>query len=170
MNEWSSSSLTASSARVAVFGLLGLAACGMGAALTPRQFSISYLTGYTFWLGLSLGCLGVTMIHHLTGGRWGFVTRRFLEAGSHDAAIDGPAVCSPALQLARTVSLGEACRRAQPATPCAKGPSTRMPRCFAPARIAFFAVWLGMAFGLRRWSQCNRTRLRTPSPLCVCAP
>src|SRR6187549_963718 len=46
-----------------------------------RQFFISYLIGFTFWMGLSLGCLGVAMIHHLTGGRWGFVTRRFLEAG-----------------------------------------------------------------------------------------
>ena len=64
-----------------VLGSLGLAACGLGAALNGRQFFISYLVGYSFWLGLSLGCFGVAMIHHLTGGRWGFVTRRFLEAG-----------------------------------------------------------------------------------------
>jgi hypothetical protein len=30
---------------------------------------------------LSLGCFLVTMIHELTGGRWGYPTRRFLEAG-----------------------------------------------------------------------------------------
>src|SRR5207302_10053199 len=59
----------------------GAAACGLGLALNARQFFISYLTAYIFWLGLSLGCLGVAMIHHLTGGRWGFLTRRFLEAG-----------------------------------------------------------------------------------------
>ena len=30
---------------------------------------------------LTLGCFMVTMIHQLTGGRWGYPTRRFLEAG-----------------------------------------------------------------------------------------
>ena len=64
-----------------VLGIIGLAACGLGAAVNGRQFFISYLVGYSFWLGLSLGCFAVTMIHHLTGGGWGFVTRRFLEAG-----------------------------------------------------------------------------------------
>jgi hypothetical protein len=64
-----------------ICGVAGLAACGAGAAVNPRQFFVSYLIGYTFWLGLSLGCLGVAMMHHLTGGRWGFVRRRFLEAG-----------------------------------------------------------------------------------------
>src|SRR6266542_5673235 len=62
-------------------GLLGLAACGLGVALNAHQFFISYLVGYMFWLGLALGSMGVAMIHHLTGGRWGFVTRRLLEAG-----------------------------------------------------------------------------------------
>ena len=41
----------------------------------------SYLFGCLFWLGLSLGCFLVSMIHQLTGGRWGYPTRRFLEAG-----------------------------------------------------------------------------------------
>src|SRR5579863_4400740 len=63
------------------FGAAALIACGIGAFLDSRQFFISYLFAYLFWLGLSLGCLCVAMIHHLTGGRWGDVTRRFLEAG-----------------------------------------------------------------------------------------
>ena len=51
-----------------------------GRFLIPRQFFISYLFGYLFWLGLALGCLGFLMVHHLTGGRWGFPVRRFYEA------------------------------------------------------------------------------------------
>ena len=62
-------------------GLVVLALFGIGAVFNTRQFFISYLFAYLFWLGLSLGCLCVAMIHHLTGGRWGDVTRRFLEAG-----------------------------------------------------------------------------------------
>src|SRR5262245_42274254 len=52
-----------------------------GAVVDRRQFFISYLFAWLFWLGLALGCFSVTMIHHLTGGRWGYPVRRFLEAG-----------------------------------------------------------------------------------------
>src|SRR5205823_10813353 len=64
-----------------IVGVIGLTLCALGAFLRTRQFFISYLFGYLFWLGLGLGCFSVVMIHHLTGGRWGFPVRRFLEAG-----------------------------------------------------------------------------------------
>src|SRR5205823_8388256 len=64
-----------------IIGVLGLACCVVGVVTNKRQFFISYLFGYLFWLGLALGCFSVTMLHHLTGGRWGYPTRRFLEAG-----------------------------------------------------------------------------------------
>jgi hypothetical protein len=62
-------------------GLIALASAAYGAFAQPRQFFFSYLFGSLFWMGLSLGCFTVTMIHQLTGGRWGYPTRRFLEAG-----------------------------------------------------------------------------------------
>jgi hypothetical protein len=62
-------------------GILALGASSVGAFLNPKQFFFSYLFAVLFWLGLSLGCFVVTMIHQLTGGRWGYPTRRFLEAG-----------------------------------------------------------------------------------------
>src|SRR5436309_1285942 len=37
---------------------------------------------YVFWLGIALGCQAILMVHHLAGGRWGFVVRRLLEAAS----------------------------------------------------------------------------------------
>lgn len=64
-----------------IVGILGLAASGVGAFVQRQQFFFSYLFACLFWLGLSLGCFLVTMIHALTGGRWGYPTRRFLEAG-----------------------------------------------------------------------------------------
>src|SRR5690242_1427427 len=64
-----------------IVGLSALVATALGAFGNLRQFFFSYLFGYIFWLGLSLGCFLVTMIHILTGGRWGYPTRRFLEAG-----------------------------------------------------------------------------------------
>src|SRR5436190_22961283 len=62
-------------------GILALAVSAFGAFINPKQFYFSYLFAWLFWLGLSLGCFLVAMIHHLTGGRWGYPTRRFLEAG-----------------------------------------------------------------------------------------
>lgn len=64
---------------VAVFiGIGGSAASIIGARFDTPQFFKSYLVGWLFWLGLALGCFGLTMLHHLVGGRWGFATRRFL--------------------------------------------------------------------------------------------
>src|SRR5216117_4130369 len=65
---------------VLIIGSVALAATICGAFINTRQFFFSYLFGCLFWLGLSLGCFIVTMIHQLTGGRWGYPTRRFLEA------------------------------------------------------------------------------------------
>src|SRR5712671_2867972 len=64
-----------------IVGLITLALTALGAVANKRQFFFSYLFACLFWLGLSLGCFMVTMIHQLTGGRWGYPTRRFLEAG-----------------------------------------------------------------------------------------
>jgi hypothetical protein len=64
-----------------VVGLIGLALTLFGAFSNRSQFFFSYLFSCLFWLGLSLGCFLVAMVHALTGGRWGYPTRRFLEAG-----------------------------------------------------------------------------------------
>jgi len=61
-------------------GVLGLAGCVAGWILAPADFFVAYLFGHFFFLGLSLGSLGFLMIHHLTGGYWGYSVRRFLEA------------------------------------------------------------------------------------------
>src|SRR5215470_8316737 len=47
---------------------------------TRSQFFRSYLLGFMFWLGISLGSMTFLMIQHLTGGKWGMVIRRPLEA------------------------------------------------------------------------------------------
>src|SRR3954454_5922741 len=64
-----------------VLGIVALGVSVLGGFSNRQQFFFSYLFGCLFWIGLSLGCFIVTMIHQLTGGRWGYPTRRFLEAG-----------------------------------------------------------------------------------------
>jgi hypothetical protein len=63
-------------------GIVGLlVACG-GFVLDRGQFMRSYLFAYLFWFGMGIGCLGILMMHHTVGGKWGMVIRRFLEAGA----------------------------------------------------------------------------------------
>lgn len=46
-----------------------------------EQFLRSYLVGMIFWWSMSMGCLVLLMIHMVSGGAWGVVIRRPLEAG-----------------------------------------------------------------------------------------
>ena len=59
--------------------ILGLA---FGFFIDREQFFRSYLFGWLFWLGVAVGCLGLSMLNHLTGGLWGIVPRRFHEAAA----------------------------------------------------------------------------------------
>jgi len=63
-----------------LIGVIGLTGCVVGWIATPREFFVAFLFGHFFFLGLSLGSLGLLMIHHLTAGRWGYAVRRFLES------------------------------------------------------------------------------------------
>lgn len=63
-------------------GILLLAASVVGAFFSPADFFHGYLVGYLFWLGIALGSMAYLMIQYLTGGAWGVVTRRALEAAS----------------------------------------------------------------------------------------
>ncbi len=65
-----------------LIGVLGLGVSVIGWITTPRAFFVSYLFAVVFFVGLSLGSLGILMIHHLTGGYWGYAVRRFLEAAA----------------------------------------------------------------------------------------
>lgn len=65
-------------AAVGAIAAVGVVVLAVGDTL---QFYRSYLFAYLFWLGLSLGSLAIVMLHHMTGGSWGFAIRRLLEAG-----------------------------------------------------------------------------------------
>lgn len=68
-------------------GALGLLGCALGFFTNPEQFYRSYLYGWLFWVILTWGCLGLTMLNLQTGGRWGLVIRRILEAGMRNLPL-----------------------------------------------------------------------------------
>jgi hypothetical protein len=63
-------------------GAVGAVLSIVGYFLNPTQFFQSYLVGYMFVLGLSLGSLALAMVHQLSGGAWGVVIRRPLGAAT----------------------------------------------------------------------------------------
>ena len=63
-------------------GGIGLFAWAVGTYLSPEQGLRSWLLGFIFWGGIGLGSLGVLMLQYLTGGAWGVVIRRTLEAAT----------------------------------------------------------------------------------------
>ncbi len=67
--------------------MIGAILCVAGLLLTPQEFLRGYLIGFMFWLGLSLGCLALLMVQHLSGGLWGLVMRRSLEAASRNLPL-----------------------------------------------------------------------------------
>ncbi len=62
----------------AVVGLLESATGDRGFS----QFFTSYLVGWTYWLALPVGCMGLIGIQFLTGASWGVLLRRPFEAAT----------------------------------------------------------------------------------------
>lgn len=63
-------------------GAIALLLWAGGAYFSTEQALRSWLLGFIFWGGITIGCLGVLMLQYLTGGAWGVVIRRTLEAGA----------------------------------------------------------------------------------------
>lgn len=53
-----------------------------GVFIDRTQFFHAYLVGFVFWIGVTLGSLALLALQHVTGGAWGVVIRRVLEAGT----------------------------------------------------------------------------------------
>jgi len=62
--------------------VVGAVLAVLGFAMNQDRFFEGYLIGYLFWFGVTAGSLGLLMLHHVVGGGWGFLIRRFLEAST----------------------------------------------------------------------------------------
>src|SRR5258705_10664432 len=70
------------SMRALIFGVIFTVVLIVGAFIDREQFFHSYLVGFILWIGITLGSLALLMLQHLTGGAWGLVIRRVLEAAT----------------------------------------------------------------------------------------
>lgn len=145
--------------RVALaIGVIGLAACGAGAAASPTQFFRSYLIAFLFWFGIALGSMAILMIHHIAGGAWGAVTRRLFESGTRTLPL------MALLFIPLLFGLGHLYEWAQPehvahdAALQHKAAYLNVPFFLVRAAI-YFGAWLTVSHFLNRWSlEQDRTR------------
>lgn len=133
-------------------GAIALAVCGIGALFMPAHFLRAYLVAYLFWLGIAHGCLVVLMIYYLTGGAWGFVLRRILEA-----AI-GTLPLLAILFIPIGLGAAELYDWARPAEVAASAELTHKSAylnvaAFWVRAAAYFAIWIAIALMQRRWSR-----------------
>jgi hypothetical protein len=123
-----------------------------GFAVDRGQFFRSYLLGWLFWVGIGVGCLGLAMLNHLTGGLWGLVPRRLHEA----AARTLPAMAL--LFIPIVLGASSLYTWARPEVVAAdellqkKAAYLNVP--FFTARAAvYFAVWGLLAWRVSTWSR-----------------
>jgi hypothetical protein len=132
-------------------GVIGGAALVIGAFLDFTQFLQSYLIGYIFILCLMLGCLALTMVHHLTGGAWGMVCRRIWEAATRTIPLVALLFLPIALNLRTLYSWA---RPEAVSDPIIQMKAAYLNANFFFLRAAvFFAVWGILIYFLNRWSK-----------------
>lgn len=137
--------------RALIVGVLGLAAGAVGAVLNPDQFFRSWLIGFLFCLGLSLGPLALLMLQHMSGGQWGLVGRRVFEAASRNLPFVALLFIPILFGLPRLFEW------ARPEAVQAdhilqiKAPYLNVPFFIARA-VLYFVLWIGGAWLLNKWS------------------
>jgi hypothetical protein len=131
-------------------GGVGVLLMVVGAFLDPGQFFRSYLLAFLFLVNIPIGCLSITMIHHLTGGYWGLAIRRLLEAGTRTLPWAALAFVPLAFGLPHVFPWAGP-EAAQDHLIQEKSLYLNPP--FFLARAAFyFLVWVGLARALNRAS------------------
>ncbi|MGB7068133.1 MAG: hypothetical protein WBD22_01440 [Pyrinomonadaceae bacterium] len=68
-------------------GGIGLIIWAIGLYFNTEQALRSWLLGFIFWGGIGIGSLGVLLLQYLTGGAWGVVIRRTVEAGARTLPV-----------------------------------------------------------------------------------
>jgi hypothetical protein len=136
--------------RALLVGGVGAALLAAGYVMDPAQFFRSYLLGYVFWLGVPLGSLALLMLHHLTGGGWGFVIRRMCEASTRTFPVMAVLFLPIALGLSKLYLWD---RPGAASDPHLRHKLVYLNSNFFLGRAVFyFGVWILLGYLLSRWS------------------
>ena len=132
-----------------VLGGVGLAA---GFVISPEIAWRAYLVGWVQWTGVALGSLALLMLQHMTGGAWGLVARRHLEAASRTLPLLFILLLPVLLfGLPQIYAWANADIVEHDALLQLKAAYLNVP-AFITRQVLYFAVWIGLAFLLNRLS------------------
>jgi hypothetical protein len=132
-------------------GLLFTLALVLGAVLSPEHFFHGYLVGFVFWTGITVGSLALLMLQHLTGGAWGLVIRRVLEASTRTFPLMLLLFIPVAIGLKHIYPWTDAA--VMNSTPALqKKTSFLNPSFFILRTFVYFAIWSALAMALNWWS------------------
>ena len=153
--------------RAFVFAAIGALVGIIAFVADPNASSVlmqSYLIGYIFWLGITLGSLAVLMIQHLTGGAWGIVSRRVLEASTRNIPLMALLFLPIAFNLE---SLYEWARPGADANHFIHEKAAYLNKPFFYIRAAaYFVIWGTLAYFLNKWSrEQDQQPARPPGPV-----
>ena len=137
-------------------GLLFTLALILGAVLSPGHFFHGYLVGFVFWTGITVGSLALLMLQHLTGGAWGLVIRRVLEASTRTFPLMLLLFIPVAIGLKHIYPWTDAA--VMNSTPALqKKTSFLNPSFFILRAFVYFAIWSALAMALN-WLSLQQDR------------
>jgi len=119
---------------------------------TRVQFFRSYLFAFVYWISIPLGCQAILMMHHLTGGWWGYPIRRLLEAGTRTLFAMAVLFIPLLLGISRLYAWDQPAEIAADPIIRYKRPYLN-PGFFTVRAVIYFAIWIGLAFVLNKWSR-----------------
>ncbi|HEX9273849.1 MAG TPA: hypothetical protein VGA01_16735 [Candidatus Binatia bacterium] len=132
-------------------GLIAAVLCAGGALIFPPVFFRAYLSAYIFWIGIPVGALALLMLHHLVGGRWGFMIQRVLEAAIETLPLMALLFIPLLFGLADLYPWAQT--EVVAADPLLQQKAAYLNIPFFIARaVAYFAVWIVLGRLLVTWS------------------
>jgi hypothetical protein len=137
--------------RLLVAGAVGAAISVLGLLLNSRQFFQSYLMAYMLWLGVTLGCLALGMVHQLSGGAWGVLIRRPIGAAARVIPVMTALFLPIALGVTRIYPWTNADLVAHDEALQHKQLYLNIPFFLTRAAI-YFLAWNALSYFLNRWS------------------
>ena len=123
----------------------------IGFFVNRDQFFYSYVFAFSFWAGISIGALALLMLQHLTGGGWGLVIRRVLEAATRTLSLVLILFVPIVLGAHRIYKWTDAHEVAEHPVLKEKSKYLNLP-FFTVRALIYFAIWLALAYFLNRWS------------------
>jgi hypothetical protein len=136
-----------------MLAVAGLVLAGVGFAMSGLgKFYEAYLVAWVFWVGVSLGSLALLMVFHLSGGAWGVVIRRPLEAATRTLPLMAVLFLPIVAGMGHLYHWTHADAVAADPVLQWKQPYLNTP-FFLARQVFYFLVWGGLVWRLNSWSE-----------------